>query len=311
MNRRASGAQEDSLELMLDTICNMFGVIIVAALIAAVLVLARPEESADGGEMPAAPVPDDTVQRLRERVSRLETELEAYPAPEESTDERLATERMSRALAEVARRTSVLDRYRKTIEAAREGSKRLAGSLDSLREEVARLEDSMDAARRSRERQVRTPIEREVDLNLFIIVLWRDRLYPICDLTRRPDDRCEWLRCWNGRYVDASRSTTPVYRCSGDSGINIVRRVVLRPEAGIPVTDAAGLRANPEAIALLRMLKPDQDLVGLRVAPDSFGSFATVKDFFLANGFRYDVAPEESALPVYQDTWISGRPSGM
>ena len=39
--RRRGEDDPDSLELMLDTICNMFGVIIVAALIAAVIVMPR------------------------------------------------------------------------------------------------------------------------------------------------------------------------------------------------------------------------------------------------------------------------------
>ena len=150
-------------------------------------------------------------------------------------------------------------------------------------------------------------MEREVNLFTFVIVLWQDRLYPICDLSVRNPDRCEWFRQWDNRFVVASRCRTPVFRCGGLDGVEIIRKVVLRPEAGIPVTDSATLKSDPRAIALLATLRRDQDLIGLQVAPDSFDSFAVVKDFFLSNGFQYNCLLYTSPSP--RDLSTSRMPS--
>jgi hypothetical protein len=310
MRRRGEG-DADSLELMLDTICNMFAVIIVAALIAAVIVMSRGPGAEDLGEPEDDASEMREIGRLQERIERLEKELERYPAPKEAADEDAAVDRVAAALAETERRRQIVEKYRSAVEAVRKGMTSLAGGTTALRAEVSRLEESLEAARRAKERTVRTPMEREVELDIFVIVLWQDRLYPICDLSNRHADRCEWLRQWDDRYVVASRCRTPVFQCGGMGGINVERRVELRPDAGIPVIDSAGLRANPEAMALIGRLRTDLDIIGFSVAPDSFDSFAAVKDFFLSNGFQYNVSPTVDPLPNYTDSWISGKPRGL
>jgi len=101
-----------------------------------------------------------------------------------------------------------------------------------------------------------------------------------------------------------------VFECSRVA-IRIERRIELRPGRGIPVGDAAALRAEPAFRALLATLDPGRDLIGFVVAPDSFDAFATVKELFLGAGFNYFVEPSTQPFPSYADAWIPGLPRGL
>ncbi|MFM7133569.1 MAG: hypothetical protein ACKO0W_04550, partial [Planctomycetota bacterium] len=153
-------------------------------------------------------------------------------------------------------------------------------------------------------------LERELALFEYTVILWGDRLYPVCDLSTRPNDACEWLRRWHPSYLEVGSCSTPVFQCSR-TGILIKRRIRLREGAGIPVSDAAALRANPEFQSLLASLDPSEDLIGFVVAADSFDSFAAAKEVFLSAGFNYSAMPTEQRLPIYEDSWVPGAPRGF
>lgn len=312
--RRRAPEESDSLELLLDPICNMFGTIVFVALIAALITMARSERAvaeATDAALRGAPHESAGVERLRAREAELESMLATLPAP---TDEgpvlEAGEERVARAAAEIVRRERIVERYRETLADAVRDFDSLADEVEPLREEVDRLEEALVAALRAKNRVVRTPIEREVDRFEYTIVLWQDRLYAICDLTTRPSDPCEALRQWNQRHVVVGRCATPVFECSRVA-IRIERHVELRAGRGIPVGEVAALRADPEFRALLATLDPARDLVGFVVAPDSFDAFATVKELFLGAGFNYFVEPSTQPFPTYDDAWIPGMPRGL
>ena len=318
--KRARAEGDDSLELLLDTICNMFGTIIFVALVVAVITSARTRERSEAEaeaeaaaasrieakREPAPRGPSDLERRERE----LERMLAALPAPKFDDGLADAESESARALAEIARRRALLARYREALDRTRAGLSDAGRDIEPLREEIARLEDEIAGARRANERTIRTPLEREVDQELFIVVVWQGRLYPICDLATRPRRDCEALRQWDDRHVVAARCSTPVFRCDL-GGLDIQRRVLLRADAGIPIGSAAELAAHPEFQRLIAMLAPDRDLVGFEVAPDSFADFAAAKEAFLNAGFAYSVHPNTDPLPDYSDEWIAGRPRGL
>jgi hypothetical protein len=316
--KRARAEADDSLELLLDTICNMFGTIIFIALVVAVITSARTRERAEEEAKEQAAKIDAPEPRREDELEKREAELErmlaALPAPEgeaESRDETLAAEAQSaRALSEIARRRAMLERYREALDRTRAGLSDAGRDIEPLREEIARLEDEIEGAKRAQERTIRTPLEREVDQELFILVVWQGKLFPICDLSTRPRRDCEALRQWDDRHVVAARCSTPVFRCDL-GGLDIQRRVLLRADAGIPIGSAAELRGNPEFQRLLATLDPGQDLIGFEVSPDSFGDFAAAKEAFLDAGFAYSVHPNTDPLPNYSDEWIAGRPRGL
>lgn len=308
--RRQRDDGSESLELLLDPICNMFGTIIFVALIAALLVMSKAEDAANAAAESIESAPEPGTAEMEARIAELESALAALPAAETAADDQSAVDRLAKALGEVARREEIIRRYAETIEKARVDFASLATSVAPMREEISRLEDALDAARRAKDRKLRTPLERELALFEYTIVVWNDRLYPICDLSTRPRDVCEWLRRWHPSFVEVARCSTPVFECSR-TGILIKRRVRLRPDAGIPIADAATLRADPAFIALLSSLDASEDLIGFVVAPDSFDAFAAAKEAFLSAGFNYSVLPTDQRLPDYEDSWIPGAPRGL
>ena len=301
---------DDSLELLLDPICNMFGTIMFVALIAALLALTRSGIVVSDAVSTMEREQASAVSQMQGRATELERSLSTLPAGEGRELDQAAADRVERALGEVARREVLIERYQDTVKTARENMDDVASQVEPMRTELMRVRDALEAARRSKDRQVRTPLEREVSLFEFTVVVWNDQLFAICDLTTRPRDACEWLRCWNQKHVVPARCTTPVFECSRVN-IHIARSIMLREGAGIKIGDIEALRNNPDFIALLKTLDPATDLIGMVVAPDSFDAFAVVKDVFLSAGFNYSVEPCEQQLPVYKDAWIPGNPRGL
>ncbi len=301
---------DDSLELLLDPICNMFGTIMFVALIAALLALTRSGVVVSDAVSAMEREQASAVSQMQGRATELERTLSTLPAGEGRELDQAAADRVERALGEVARREVLIERYQDTVKTARENMDDVASQVEPMRTELMRVRDAVEAARRSKDRQVRTPLEREVSLFEFTVVVWNDQLFAICDLTTRPRDACEWLRCWNQKHVVPARCTTPVFECSRVN-IHIARSIMLREGAGIKIGDIEALRNNPDFIALLKTLDPATDLIGMVVAPDSFDAFAVVKDAFLSAGFNYSVEPCEQQLPVYKDAWIPGNPRGL
>lgn len=301
---------DDSLELLLDPICNMFGTIMFVALIAALIALTKSGIAVSEAVTAAEHRIGAKAAQLESRAVELELLLGELPGGVGRELDAAAADRMERALGEIDRRQELIDRYADTVRKTRANIDEAAVQIEPMREELSRIREAVEAAKRAKDRQVRTPIEREVGLFEFTVILWQDQLYAVCDLAIRPSDACEWLRSWNDRHVVAARCSTPIFECSRVN-IHIARAIVLREGAGIPCADAFALRGNPEFAALLASLDPKEDMIGMVVAPDSFDAFAAVKQAFLTAGFTYRVEPCEQQLPLYKDSWIPGHPRGL
>ena len=221
---------DDSLELLLDPICNMFGTIMFVALIAALLALTRSGVVVSDAVSAMEREQASAVSQMEGRATELERTLSTLPAGEGRELDQAAADRVERALGEVARREVLIERYQDTVKTARENMDDVASQVEPMRTELMRVRDAVEAARRSKDRQVRTPLEREVSLFEFTVVVWNDQLFAICDLTTRPRDACEWLRCWNQKHVVPARCTTPVFECSRVN-IHIARSIMLREGA--------------------------------------------------------------------------------
>jgi hypothetical protein len=186
----------------------------------------------------------------------------------------------------------------------------IGSQVQPLREEIERLQSALDSARNAKDRTMRTPLERELQLRLYTIVVWEDRLYPVCDWSNRTPDICARFEQWNDRYTIAS-SCRLVGQCRGLNAQGFTRTIPLRQGAGIPITDAATLVRDPEFQQLLASLDPTEDMILLDVAGDSFDSFSAVKEAFLGAGFNYTLSASVAPLPVYKDNWIPGTPRGL
>jgi hypothetical protein len=304
------GDSDDSLDLLLDTICNMFGTIIFVALIAALLALTSTKGSPEPSLVAGDPDGERQMALLAARAEELERELSALPAAAEATEDSAAAERVAEALGEIARREELIDRYSEAVAAVTDDLARIGAQVAPLREEVARLESALDGARRAKDRTMRTPLERALELRLYSIVIWEDRLYPLCDWSNGTPDTCARFEQWDDRYVVAAASSLDG-DCRGMNASGFTRTIPLRQGAGIPIADTASLLADPRFREMLAALDPSEDMVLLDVAPDSFDSFNAVKEALLGAGFNYTLSACTAPLPRYRDRWIPGTPRGL
>lgn len=300
----------ESLELLLDTICNMFGTIIFVSLIAALLALTS---TAEKSESSLGSIEVEREARLAVLVSRaeeLERELSRLPAAAGSEVDPEAAERVEVALGEIKRREELIERYAATVESVSGNLETIGAQIAPLREEIERLKTALDSARKAKDRTMRTPLERELELRLYTIVVWQDRLYPVCDWSNRTPDTCARFSQWDNAYVVAS-SCRLDGNCRGGNASGFGRTIPLREGAGIPITDAASLLRDPAFRRLLASLDPSEDMILLDVAGDSFDSFSVAKEAFLGAGFNYTLSPCVAPLPTYRDNWIPGTPRGL
>jgi len=309
MKRRREEA-DDGLDLLLDTICNMFGTIIFVALIAALLALTSTKGSPEPSLVAGDPDGERQLALLAARAEELERELATMPAAADGDADSAAAERVAAALGEIARREELIERYGEAVAAVSGDLAQIGAQLAPLREEVARVESALESARRAKDRTMRTPLERELELRLYTIVVWEDRLYPVCDWSNRNPDTCALFEQWDDRYAVAADSRLEG-SCRGLNGAGFTRTIPLRAGAGIPVTDTESLLRDARFQQLLASLDPVEDMVLLDVAPDSFDSFNAVKEALLGAGFNYTLSACTAPLPRYRDRWIPGTPRGL
>jgi len=309
MKRREHDPNE-SLELLLDTICNMFGTIIFVSLIAALLALTSTAGKTESSLASIETERDRQLAMLAARAEELERELARLPAAATDSLDPEPVERVEAALGEIKRREELIDRYTAAVESVTGNLTDIGSQVQPLREEIERLQATLDSARKAKDRTMRTPLERALELRLYSIVIWEDRLYPVCDWSNRTPDICARFEQWNDRYTVAS-SCQLVGQCRGLNGQGFTRTIPLRQGAGIPITDAATLLRDPAFQQLLASLDPTEDMILLDVAGDSFDSFSAVKEAFLGAGFNYTLTACFAPLPVYKDSWIPGTPRGL
>ncbi len=309
--KRARRESDDSLDLLLDTICNMFGTIIFVALIAALLALTSTRGSPEPSLVAGDPDGERQLALLAARAEELERELSALPAASEGdVSSAAAAERVAEALGEIARREELIARYSEAVAAVTGDLAQIGAQIAPLREEVARVESALESARRAKDRTMRTPLERTLELRLYTVVVWQDRIYPVCDWSNRNPDTCALFEQWDNRYTIAA-SCRLEGSCRGVNSSGFTRTIPLRAGAGIPIVETAALLRDPRFQELLASLDPAEDMVLLDVAPDSFDSFNAVKEAFLGAGFNYSLTACPAPLPRYRDHWIPGTPRGL
>jgi prefoldin subunit 5 len=310
--KRSEHDPNESLELLLDTICNMFGTIIFVSLIAALLALTSTTGKTESSLASIDIERERQIAALASRAEELERELAKLPsaAATEVEPETEAVERVEAALGEIKRREELVERYSAAVESVTGNLESIGAQIEPLREEIERLESALDTARRTKDRTMRTPLERALERRLYTIVVWEDRLYPVCDWSNRTPDTCARFSQWDDRYAVAS-SCRLDGSCRGMNAKGFTRTIPLRPGAGIPITDVASLLRDPSFQRVLASLDPGEDMILLDVAGDSFDSFSVAKEAFLGAGLNYTLSPCMAPLPVYKDSWIPGTPRGL
>lgn len=317
--RRARGAGEDGdgLDLLLDTICNMFGLFIFVAMLVALLVSTRGVAVEPDVAPPEAEVAIDARRLAERRLSALERAIEAIDEEEIAADEAaLADARamLDAARREAQRRANLLASLRRAIDEERAEAREVEESLPDLESEIAALEAAMSRIRETKEISVRTPRRRELVGRVPVqVVLWEGRAHLINDWSDPLAHPCDGWCTWNEQAVDAAASVATVHYCWRAGGQHIDRSIRLRPDGGVDLRDRTGgawrdLERDREFRRAMAMLDARRHVISIKCDPDSFDAFTAFRAAIAKRGFLYDVAPVEiGGDGIYRDTILEGR----
>lgn len=288
---RRRGPQDDAVDLLLDTICNMFGLVIFVAVLAAVIAGAKAQEQVDVVR---------SVHEVDSPVRDLDDLRATIAMHEQRVDQELVREhgmlesRLANARIELGRR----ERIRSSAETEAPGEVDLNGLFAS----VERLEQDLVRARGLRDITMRTPRRHELAGRLPVqIVLAGDRFMLVNDwsdwhaMSDPLGERCAFWTSWNPDVVDLRSGPGPrvvihegcEFRTGGQ---DIERWIPLRPLGGIALDESAG--THTALRALLRQLDANRHVISFKVAPDSFDTFGIARSTVVEAGFPYDVSPQ-------------------
>lgn len=299
MSRRsAQGDEFGSLELLLDTICNMFGLFIFIGMLVAVLASARTTVLEAKGRPPSAdPLAADreAVESLRRRVEREERSARSDGRVDEVRGQLAALQTTN---AQLERRTEAMERL------TREGADRasaIAAELPRLRAEVEVLRRQVEAQDQVADLQLRAPRRRAVEGRMPVqVVLWKDRAYWINPWVDRLEEPCRAWSEWNPDAVDvAAGPVCDIRECFRGGGQWLVRSVPLRSDGGLAVSEGDAWKRT--LLDLLGRLRDDRHVVSLKVAPDSHEAFQRLREVIAGAGLAYDVSPIRMEDGVYRD----------
>jgi hypothetical protein len=297
MRRRA--AHESSLDLLLDTICNMFGMIIFIAVLAAVLARAGGTQRIAEAAAAAATLPADVAEldALRRSIAELE-----------ASDDEAFRDRWQEATDELDQARAYGERLDASITALEQqlNDSEPSTSLEQMRADIRSLNEELEALHAIRDIKLRTPRRRALKGRVPVqVVLTGDRFYLVNDWstwrsTRDPvGKRCTFWSSWNAQAVDAGRSIFEDHGTCGfrTGGLTIDREIHLLSGGGLPLDSPSGLE---EITRLMGELVRGKHVVSFRVTPDSFDRFHDARRLVAGQGIEYDVTP----IPSLGDEWI-------
>ena len=301
--RKRMGEDSDSLYLLLDTVCNTFGLFIFISINVAILVGTREAqnvvEDAQKRVTAADPLAGEraALQRLRVMVANAEKkspdESESLIANGKLTSLRDSNEKTSKKTQELAAILSIGEKRGEALQV----------ELPSLREEIERLEGELKAESSMQDKKVRTPRKREVEGLLPVqVILWHDRVYWINPWLGSIDEPCARWSEWNTNAVDmAAHPESVIHECFRGGGQWIERHVPLLVGGGIEVGPDGAREWEQPLRELLARLATKNQVVSLKVAPDSHRAFGPVRNLIAEKGFAYEVSPIQMSDGIYRD----------
>ena len=297
MSRRHASRQ-DSLELLLDTICNTFGGVLFIAILVVLLL-----QQSGTGPAPETPVPvvvplsDVEMQALTLRMETVAEELARRRQNRESQDaviQTFAPEAIRQLLVERAAATSrqeslqsdvdqllanntALVAHVETLTLENEGVRE---QLDEARDRLKGAESRLEEARQGRVEVARLPVIRSVaDRQEIGLVLRYGRLYV-------------WHQYGPGQL--RLGLNTDDFVVVSEEGDGLVTRP--KPTAGVVLNETPASQAAVRRV--LKQFDPRSSYLVVIARPDSYGVFRHLRDRALEMGFEYRLLPGGTNDPV-------------
>ncbi|WP_437206326.1 hypothetical protein [Planctomicrobium sp. SH664] len=282
--KRQRSQPADSLELLLDTICNTFGgVLFIAILVVILLRLSGNSEEVPAADPSVTQQLQDELHLLNERRMQLHeiaqnqsrTLSELVPADRKQLLETLNVEEarhssLSNEVQSARERLSALQQDQETLEWT---VRQKQTELQQAQARNEQLQTELDNERQSRHQELRTSILRSPGGKRQVgVVLQYGRLY-----------------IWH--QYDASGFS---------SGLNTADFLVLdrgllqtvttpNPTAGVVVDGSSASRQ--QILKSLLKFRPAVQYLAVIVRPDSYGSFRYLRDALTEGGFEYQLIP--------------------
>jgi len=290
-----------SLELLLDTITNTFGGILLIAILLSLL-LQTSSRTAIESAASSEPLSALEQAQLEERVTDLQQEAESLrrrvdeaPQQGDSEADQALLDRLTAIAAEIE-------------DAVTERAAAVRGTLESQRqtatanEQCDSLEQDQELADRKRsEAEQQLAAARQEAARLAEAAVQVDRVPEVTEIEQTvslPDirespkrqvalyirfDKIFMMHVWrNGRRLGPNTHQFVVTGAPSGSGVQQVARP--KPNAGIPVTQAT---VNAELAKLLRPFPRNDFAVSLVVFEDSFDVFQLIKAALVRSGYEY------------------------
>jgi hypothetical protein len=279
----------DSLELLLDTICNTFGGVVFIAVLVVLLVRHSGQQPLVQGE---PVVPAEVVEELYQQLDSLGRELSdlhrtalqqeqvvAQLAPEDLqtiVDERNRLRAEGRNLLQTRDRTlSSIATGEVTIARIRDELDTLRDSLRNAEQELAAAEAELNAERAARTRSAGTPLVRSTNKTPVLTIVRYGRMYI-------------WHRYGPGGNRQGLNTDDFVVLEERASGIVTTPK----PTAGIILNDDAEM--VPRIRTRLASFDPTTYYIDVAVRADSFGEFNYLRNAIVSLGFEYSLLPTSS-----------------
>jgi hypothetical protein len=285
MKRRTS-PEFDSLELLLDTICNTFGGILFLAVLVIILVHRAGDsldrEATAQSDLPvASTLPRDLEQRKAELQSlerafqEYRTTLAGLEAEQAATQARRVLNLRHEVADVTSRRVEYLQRIANLNEEISESEQQrqsISSGLALARKDAQSLKEQLASERRNRTRTVNLPMLRQTAKREFPLILRFGHLYfPFAAETG----------------LATRKSNLDDFVILDDIGPVI--RVTPKPYAGLPVND------RDQLLDLLRRRINSLDngsvYLGIGVWEDSFDQFQLLKEVIVKLGYEYRLVP--------------------
>ena len=274
--RRASSNQDDSLDLLLDTVTNVFGGVMFLTLLAALLILSR------GSTAVAEPESEPPVanKELDARLVAIETRQAASAlAAQQKTLARLDPN------GAIAAKADRLKSIRETITVARRQLRRADSAAENRQQELQDQRTDQSELERQIEELQKRVAEKSKQVNKIRAAAERTVLFRPLTLSRTDEAVVilrygRWYLLYESRYGGRVNRKDFFVLPSNDG----VTTITPKPHRGEPVTD----ESLSELVRRLRDKFPVRQFhITIAVWDDSFAQFNPLKDALTGAGYQY------------------------
>lgn len=301
--RRRKQLRSDSLELLLDTICNTFGGILFIAILVIIMLQmssnSQVHKTADAAEIVEFQKLTTLLSQQNQELNRLQETLQS----QEHTIEMMAASEASNLLAERTRESHrrdelirLRDRLEQELRLSRSNRTKVEidlldvqRSLEQAHADVGALKRKLEEEKSERMTEMKTSTLRPSGSKSEVaVVLQYDRFY-----------------VWHNydSYGNRRGVNTADFVILGENMLLI--ETTPNPVKGVAINE------SPESIKAIRHrlegFRPAEKFLGVIVKPDSFDSFHVFRDTAIDLGFDYRLIPTESDSQIVDRGGTGGR----